>query len=286
MNNSENQNQMMPKQAIAPTPELLDELVIDCMEKLAAATISHLTPFPNGAKIHDNGCGTGAATAAIMSSISLSANTSINGTDINPRAIEIYKQQAAEKHWPATAVPMDSTALSYASEIFTHTIRNALLFVLPNDGVDAVKEVYRTLKPGGIAALNSWAYQPTMEPIQVAAQSTRPAGTPLPRQGINKWSEAEFLQTVVEKGGFERQKIKMVQSDVFVELGDLNRFATMLWSFIGGTSAVGWLESDEKKWEEAIIVVKKELTKSQGTRLLDGGKMKLRFVANIAIAMK
>jgi hypothetical protein len=53
MNNPESQNQFVPKQAIAPTPELYDELVIDCMEKLAAATVSHLTPFPNGAKIHD-----------------------------------------------------------------------------------------------------------------------------------------------------------------------------------------------------------------------------------------
>ncbi|KAE9369924.1 S-adenosyl-L-methionine-dependent methyltransferase [Stipitochalara longipes BDJ] len=286
MNNPESKNPFVPKQAIAPTPELYDELVIDCMEKLAVATISHLTPLPNSAKIHDNGCGTGAATAAIMSSISPSAKISINGSDINLRAIELYKQQAAEKNWPATAVPMDSTALSYADEIFTHSIGNALLFVLPNDGIEAVKEIYRTLKPGGIAAVNSWAYVPNMEPIQVAAQSTRPAGTPLPRQGMDKWSQAEFLQSVVEKGGFEKQNIKMAQDDVFVELGDLNRYATILWSFIGGTSAVGWLESDEEKWEEAIEVVKRESRKSQGTRLLDGGKMQLRFVANIAIAMK
>lgn len=286
MNNPESQNSFVPKQVIAPTPELYDELVVDCMETLAAATISHLTPLPSGAKIHDNGCGTGAATAAIMSSVSPSDEVSINGTDINAPVVELYKQLATEKHWPATAVPMDSTALSFADEIFTHSIGNALLFVLPNDGVDAVKEMYRTLKPGGIAAVNSWAYVPNLEPIQAAAQNTRPTGTPVPRQGMDKWSQAEFLQSVVEKGGFEKQKIKMVQNDVFVELGDLNRYATMLWSFIGGTSAVGWLESDEERWDEAIDIVKKELRKSQGTRLLDGGKMQLRFVANIAIATK
>jgi len=286
MNNPESHNTFVPKQAIAPTPELYDELVIDCMEELAVATISHLAPLPSGAKIHDNGCGTGAATAAIMSSISPSAKLSINGTDINERAIELYKQQAAEKNWPATAVPMDSTAVSYADEIYTHSIGNALLFVLPNDGVDAVKEMYRTLKPGGVAAVNSWVYNPNLEPIEVAAQSTRPAGTPLPRQGVEKWSQADFLRSIVEKGGFEKQKIKMLQSDVFVELGDLNRHATMLWSFIGGTSSVGWLESDEENWDEAIDILKRELGKSQGTRLLDGGKMQLRFVANIAIATK
>lgn len=286
MNNPESKNPLVPKQAITPTPELYDELVIDCMEKLAVATLSHLTSLPNGSKIHDNGCGTGAATAAIMSSISPSTQISIIGTDINRRALEIYKEQAAEKNWPATAVPMDSTALSYADEVFTHSIGNALLFVLPDDGLQAMKEMYRTLKPGGIAAVNSWAYVPNMEPIQIAAQSTRPPGTPLPRQGMDKWSRAAFLQDVVEKGGFEEEKIKIVQSDVFVEIGDLDSYATMLWSFIGGTSAVGWLESDEERWEEAIAVVKKELKKSEGTRLLDGGNMQLRFVANIALATK
>jgi ubiquinone/menaquinone biosynthesis C-methylase UbiE len=286
MNNAESRNPFVPKQAIAPTPDLYDELVVDCMEKLAIVTMSHLTPLSDGSKIHDNGCGTGAATSAIMSSIPPKMQISIQGTDINQRALELYMQQAAEMNWPATAVPMDSAALSYNDETFTYSIGNALLFVLPNDGVEAAKEMYRTLKPGGIGAVNSWAYVPNMEPIQTAAQSTRPAGTPLPRQGMDKWSQPEFLQSVVEKGGFEEKKIKMVQSDVFVEIGDLDRYAKMLWSFIGGTSPVGWLESDVERWEEAIAVVKRELRKSEGTRLLDGGKMQLRFVANIAIAVK
>jgi ubiquinone/menaquinone biosynthesis C-methylase UbiE len=134
------------------------------MEKLAAATLSYLTPLSDGSKIHDNGCGTGAATAAIMSSISPTNQISINGTDINVRAVELYNQLAVEKNWPAKAASMDSTALSSAKDTFTHSIGNALLFVLPDDGVGAVKEMYRTLKPGGIAAVNSWPYVPNGSP--------------------------------------------------------------------------------------------------------------------------
>ncbi|KAF2179280.1 hypothetical protein K469DRAFT_716542 [Zopfia rhizophila CBS 207.26] len=81
---------------------------------------------------------------------------------------------------------MDATVLSFPAGTFTHSIGNALLFVLSNDGIDALKEMYRTLRPVGIAAVNSWAYMPNMEPIQVAAKTTRLARTPLPRQGMEK----------------------------------------------------------------------------------------------------
>jgi ubiquinone/menaquinone biosynthesis C-methylase UbiE len=99
------------------------------------------------------------------------------------------------------AEQMDSNALSFADATFTHSVSNALIFVLPDDGVSAVKELYRTLKPGGLCAVNSWAYVPNMSPIQVAARETRTQGTPLPRQGSEKRSDAEFLKRHCGEGG-------------------------------------------------------------------------------------
>jgi ubiquinone/menaquinone biosynthesis C-methylase UbiE len=74
---------------------------------------------------------------------------------------------------------MHSHALDFADNIFSHSIGNTPLFVLPNDRIDAVKEMHRTLQLGGTLIVNSWAYVPNMEPIQIAARATRPAGTPL-----------------------------------------------------------------------------------------------------------
>jgi hypothetical protein len=60
----------------------------------------------------------------------------------------------------------------------------------------------------------------------------------------------------------------------------------MLWSFIGGTAATGWLEEDEVRWDEAIGIVKEELGKSDGYKELARGRAQLKFVANVAVASK
>jgi hypothetical protein len=51
----------------------------------------------------------------------------------------------------------------------------------------------------------------------------------------------------------------------------------MLWSFIGGASAVGWLKSDEENWDEAINLIIEELKKTKGLKALDEGRARLRF---------
>ena len=181
MNNSESVNNFVPKQALAPTPQLYDELVGDSMEKLPKASLAKIPPILTGAVIHDNGCGTGAGTAAIVDAIAgTTMEVSIKGTDTNDQALEIYNRSAVDKSWLAEALKMDSQKLSFPADTFSHSIGNALLFVLPNDGIDALKETYRTLKPGGTVVVNSWAYAPNMEPLQTAAKVTRPPGTPPP----------------------------------------------------------------------------------------------------------
>ncbi|KAI1178638.1 S-adenosyl-L-methionine-dependent methyltransferase [Nemania sp. FL0916] len=283
-----------PKQALTPTPELYASLVSDSMENLAAASLTYLPPIPSRAVINDNGCGTGAASAAIMSSIitnqgkSLENNISIKATDINDRALSLYRSRAAAGSWPAEAVNMDANALvGFESDTFDLSLCNALLFVLPNDGVDAVRETYRTLKPGGVAVFNSWNYVPNIAPIHAAAKATRPEGTPLPRAGMEKWTDPEFLKSVVEKGGFEGDKIEMHKCRVSVTTGlEMDGWANMLWSFIGGTTTAGWLEEDERNWDRAIGIIKREVRRTEGFKELPGGRAQLGFVANVAVARK
>lgn len=192
MNSPESNNTFMPKQALLPSPTLFDNLVGDGMEQLAKTTLAQISAIPSGAIVHDNGCGTGAGTEAVIASLEdLAATLTIRGTDVNDDALNIYRMKAADRSWPAICQHMDAAALTFKDDTFTHSIGNALLFVLPNDGVDALREMRRTLRPGGIALVNSWAHTPTMEPIYIAAKATRPPGTPLPRQGLDKWSHGD-----------------------------------------------------------------------------------------------
>ncbi|KAH7173970.1 S-adenosyl-L-methionine-dependent methyltransferase [Fusarium flagelliforme] len=285
MNAPESDNPYVPKQALKPTPALYGELVGDGMERLAAASISYIDLPSSEVIFHDVGCGLGAATAAIAAT-SNDSNTKIIGSDIDDNVLDLYRQGISKNHWPAEVVKADATALDFPGETFTHAIGNALLFVLPNDGIDAIKEIRRTLKPDGIAIFNSWAYTPTLPAIITACEKTRPAGTPLPRQGLEKWEDANFLRQVTTQGGFSSKNVKMEKRDVFVTIGELKHFATMLWSFIGGTSSVGWLESDEENWDDAVETVAEVLQKSEGFKKLEDGKNVVMFKANIAIATK
>ncbi|PQE03069.1 S-adenosyl-L-methionine-dependent methyltransferase protein [Rutstroemia sp. NJR-2017a BVV2] len=147
-----------------------------------------------------------------------SVQISLKGTDINEKAVEVYKSRIATNSWPAEGLQMDSNKLEFADNNFIYSIGNAFLFVLPNDGIDAMKEYYRTLKSGGTLIVNSRAYVPNMEPIHAVAKATRSPGTPLPRDGFQRWSPAEFLRDVVEKGGFEKDKITLGREMLWLQL--------------------------------------------------------------------
>ncbi|KAI0206215.1 S-adenosyl-L-methionine-dependent methyltransferase [Astrocystis sublimbata] len=286
MNGPESEVKFVPKQVIAATPQLYDELVGSCFQSLAKVSLT-FTSIANGDIIHDVGCGTGVGTTSIVEAIEgKGINVSIKGTDINEGALKVYREKAAEGNWPAEASRDDANASSFEDNTFNLSLANAFIFVLPNDGIDAVKEIYRTLKPGGKVVINTWKYVPNFLPVQAASKATRPEGTPLPRAGTEKWSQPEYLKSIIEKGGFEKDKIVVETSPVFYHTAEMDHYANMLWSFIGGTTTVGWLRSDEENWDGAIEVVKQEVRKSEGYEELAGNKSVLRFVANIAIATK
>ena len=278
MNDPESKNTFQPKQALAPTAKLYKEMTADAMEDMSRVSLAQINVQP-GAIVHDNGCGVGAGSNAFFEK---QREISIKATDIDDRALEMYRQRSSE--WPAEAIHMDSTSLTFPDGTFSHTLANAVIFVLPNDGVDAVKEIHRTLKPGGTAVINCIAYGPNIIPIQQTAVRTRPQGTPLPRQGSEKWQQPDFLKSIVEQGGFTNVKVMQTPYRSTTKT-DLTRFATMLWSFVGGTSSVGWLQSDEERWDEAIGVLGEELQKVKGFKLTENG-VELEFLLNIAIATK
>lgn len=196
-----------PKQIIPPTPENYKELAKDGAERLAAVSLEQIPAIPAGSVIHDNGCGHGSATAVIMASAApeVAATYKITGTDISGGAVEVFCDRAETQGWPAQGLVMDSDNLKFPDETFTHTIGNALIFVGPrNNGIDAAKEMYRTLKPGGTLVLNCFAYVPVLEPIREASRVTR-TGAILPTwTSFEEWTDPSFIANIVEAGGFKK----------------------------------------------------------------------------------
>lgn len=284
MNHPASDNPFQPKQALIPSPQLYQEMAGNAMESMAAASLALLPTIPPNSHVHDMSCGGGAASHAIVA-LQL-PDMLLTATDTYEATIEMYRQRAAENKWPVKeASTMDVTKLTFADATFTHTLMNAAIFTLSDDdGIGALKEAYRTLKPDGVLCVNTIAYGPNVIPLRNTSLRTRPEGTPPPRDGWEKWSSKEYLKGVVEKGGFEGVEVYETKYKSWTKC-DFTRFATMFWSFVGGTGSEGWLQGDETGWDQAIEVLKEEMTKSEGFTVKEGG-VELEWRLNVAIARK
>ncbi|PVI02658.1 hypothetical protein DM02DRAFT_717261 [Periconia macrospinosa] len=169
MNAPEGNNPFVPKQAIVPTFEFYKELAADGVMNLARTSLAQIPSIQDGAIIHDNGCGTGAATVSVITFLDASSNP----------------QHSKDKNRSAEAIVMDSNALTFPNVTFSHSIADALLF--------------RTIKPGGYAIANAWHNIPNMPPIEAAAKAPKPPCTPPSRQGLERWSKIVFLKSVYEQ---------------------------------------------------------------------------------------
>jgi ubiquinone/menaquinone biosynthesis C-methylase UbiE len=293
MNAPEGNMTFVPKQALAPTPHLYDQLVADSMQSLATATATVAELFkkcPIKPKHHllDLGCGTGAGTFAFVAAAgkNIASKIDIDGIDIDPAVLQVYQQKLDSERWLAKAILGDANDLKDIKDAtYDASLATAMVFVLPNNAVPAIEQMYRTLKPTGSAALNSWAYVPNMGPLRAASRATRPADFPEIRGGMDSWEDGDFLQARIKEGGFK--DVSLVQREVFAHTTtDIYHQANMLWSFIGGTTPLGWIPSDEERWDEAIEIIVAELRKTDGYQQLPGDKLRLKFIAHVAVATK
>lgn len=60
---------------------------------------------------------------------------------------------------------------------------------------------------------------------------------------------------------------------------------TATWSFLGSRED-GWHKSDEENWDKAVDVLVKEIEAGPYETKTQSGDVKLRMVANVAIAKK
>ncbi|KAM0256822.1 hypothetical protein ACHAQJ_004774 [Trichoderma viride] len=281
-------NAFWPKQMLPPTPEIIRELVRDGGERLATVSLAQISGIPAGAIIHDNGCGAGAATAAILASVppEVAASFKITGTDVSEDAVEAYRARAASSSWPAEALVMNADELSFPDETFTHTIGNAMIFVGPrNNGIDAVKEMHRTLKPGGTLILNCFAYVPSVDPVREASRATRSGGKLPAWNSFREWEDPAFIASIVEAGGFKKEAVSVQQREMVVNVGNFDRYMAVTWSMRGMPSD-GWSKEDEERWDEAVEVLKREIQKTEGFQLLEDGSAVIRSLLNVATATK
>jgi SAM-dependent methyltransferase len=272
----------VPKQMLPFDGALLEELQGTVSNSIAAQIIPHLPAITASSAIHDNGCGPGTVTEEIMATAP-PAGFTIAASDINPMFLAQLKAKlAAHPNWPVTVSEDNAVALGFADATFTHSFSNFVFVGLP-DPVQAAREILRTLKPGGTAAVSIWEDLPWLDALAKAHVATRGANAPPPAAlAVGDWKGDKLRKTVDEAGWADVQSLELTG---YLQIKDLKRWATIAWGFLGAPPN-GWTQDDEDKWDEAVAFIVNYLNAKEAWHVEEGGEHKIKMVATVLTVTK
>lgn len=142
-----------------------------------------------GGKILDLGCGMGDASLYFAS-----RGAKVSSIDISPQMIGLVKKLAKEQGYlkNINAKVMVAENLEFPSSYFDYVFGNGILHHVERDA--ALKEVYRVLRPGGIATfIEPLAHNPIINIYRKVAEKVRtPTEEPIKYSQLDKLTQARF----------------------------------------------------------------------------------------------
>ncbi|KAF2653768.1 S-adenosyl-L-methionine-dependent methyltransferase [Lophiostoma macrostomum CBS 122681] len=274
-----------PKRCLPPDPAFFTQLAGDSTEQVAKRLLDFIPPIEAGSVIHDNACGAEAMTDAIMATSPNALDSTVIATDIVPQMIERVNQKAREKGWAKVkAEVMSSEALTFEDGRFTHSFTNMGIMVMEKD-VEAAREVFRTLRKGGVAVMSIWDKPLPVQVVTAAHNRFSPDATELPLFIERGGFDDEDLQRVMEDAGFDGRSIVIERTYAVLEVADLKWWANAVWSFVGAPVG-GWTLEDERQWDETVKFMVEWLEGYEGLSEGEGRSVTFEMPAHVAIVRK
>ncbi|KIW35192.1 uncharacterized protein PV07_01905 [Cladophialophora immunda] len=204
--------------------------------------------------VHDNASGPGTATSALLDfchSADLPTPT-VYATDYTEAMIDALQRLIPARGWTKVAARVaDSQSLDFGEATFDLGIVNFSIANF-NDAALAMRELHRTIKPGGTAIVANWETFGFATVLNTAMNKVRPGAGPLPAAGQEFMQEDVLVQTLVG-AGFERDKVAVHLTAIVV--GDAERLAGMTDFMTGpylGPVAATLSEDEKKEWPAAV----------------------------------
>lgn len=176
---------------------------------------------------------------------------------------------------------LDGVSLHYANETFDASITNFAIFFF-SDPVIGAREIYRTLKAGGKAAVTCWKEVPFMSILHAVQAIIKPGSSPILLPKLDQWRQKETMESVLQEGGFS--EVKMYEKEVFWWNKGIDEaakgFADNFVGMVGGQ----WLEEEK----EQILQTTEKVLEEQGDKFIieREGMIGFHMVAWIAVATK
>ena len=270
-----------------------DDLIGLVTGDIGRFAIDKLIPTPiSDCVVHDNACGTGLVTEHLQHIASRTGSHPkfIHATDFVPSVTKVMQQKATHNGWKNVEIAvMDSQELAFPDNHFDLSITNFGIFFLP-DPQRGADQIYRTLKPGGIAMVTTWKERRMMDTILKAQKAIAHTSTDaqkadgpglkmLDTPWAEPWSKENKLRDVLTGAGFAPENVKIVEqrTDAVNEafLRDPGMIARAY-----PAAVEGWNENDRARLGDEVLRIAKEQDPE------GGGVGGLYWVAYIAIAKK
>ncbi|KAK4117105.1 S-adenosyl-L-methionine-dependent methyltransferase [Canariomyces notabilis] len=238
-------------------------------------------PIGPDSVVHDTAAGPGIGAAALVASLPKDQlPKEMLVSDNVPMMVSAARESLAASPLPKVECKeLDSQDLSSASvpdNHFTHSINNFSIFTFVRPA-DAIRETYRTLRPGGLAIVTCWRRFAPVIIVHAAQKRIRP-DLPLMPTPSPQFFEEGVLQRVVEEGGFVKDNITVLDKTLVVADEENIAGLTMLMSGpMMSKAREGYTAEEEARWADAV----KESVKGEVDQF--GG---IRFEAYVLLATK
>ncbi|KAH7312213.1 S-adenosyl-L-methionine-dependent methyltransferase [Stachybotrys elegans] len=237
------------------------------------------SPIGPESVVHDTASGPGIGAAALVAHLPKDKlPKEVLVSDNVPPMVEAARNSLVASPLPSVKCQvLDSQDLSSIPDgYFTHSINNFSIFTFTRP-VEAVRETYRTLRPGGLAVITCWRRFAPMFIVHAAQKMIRP-DLPLTPTPSPQFFEDGVLQKVVEEAGFPSAGIAVTTKELVIVDED-NKAG--LSAFMSGplmqAARQGYTEEEKGRWSEAIShAVKSEVEQFGG----------IRFEAYVLLATK
>jgi ubiquinone/menaquinone biosynthesis C-methylase UbiE len=171
---------------------------------------------------------------------------------------------------------MDAQELSYADNTFTHCFMNMGIFLLPDPEKGAV-EIYRTLKPGGVAVITTIKQVGWVQIFQAAQKKVKPEA-PLWKSPLKEeWSTEEKLRSVTQAGGFKPENIDIKATESSVLSSMMGDFFASMKDGVTKMTTKDWSEVEKERFK---VVVKEQIENEMAD------PRELEIAAWVAVARK
>ncbi|KAM0803790.1 S-adenosyl-L-methionine-dependent methyltransferase [Usnea florida] len=264
--------------------------------ELIPLTIPSLPPpttTPNF-RILDNACGPMVLTAQslLTSAITSHRSVHISAVDLSADFIKHNRDLLSSPdtaHWntdgrKVDTAEMDGMDLQFPDSTFDLSFTSLAIFAFA-DPVKGARELYRTLKPGGVTAATTWKRVDWLPILHEVESVMRPGQPKTTVPFLEPWRVPGKLAQTLRDGGFQRVEEREIEAESWWD--DIETAAYWLTATLKMMVARHWGEEEKERMEEGLREgLERAIRDGSGLVMTDGARVGFKNVAFAGLGWK